>query len=168
MRIDVYLALYEDYRKSVINMAKMIDRIEARRNEAETLLTKSKNENVLLLEGMVLGEDSIRKVYEKKKRILGRATRRLKSAMLKMTNLSEVEYLTYRYFYSMSNAVIANNMTFSERQIYRLSRSAKEHLFERLLEEMPKARRMKRCRYYVKPPSRKRRYRKYAYGEKHN
>lgn len=167
MRIDVYLALYEDYRKSVINMAKMIDKIEARRNEAETLLTQNKNENLLLLEGMMSGDDSIRRTYEKKKRILGKATKRLKLAMLKMTNASEVEYLTYRYFYGMSNVFIADNMAFSERQIYRLSKSAKEHLAEKLLEEMPKVRKMKKCRYYVRSAvSRKRRYRKHAYGGK--
>ena len=169
MRIDVYLALYEDYRKSVINMAKMIDKIEAGRNEAETLLTQNKNHNLLLLEGERAGEESIRKLYEKKKRILGRATGRLKRAMMKMTNASEVEYLTYRYFYGMSNTYIADNMTFSERQIYRVSRRAKEHLYEKLVGEMPKARRTKRCHYYVRSQvSRKRRYRKYAYGKKHN
>ncbi len=169
MRIDVYLALYEDYRKSVVNMAKIIDRIEAGWNEAETLLTQNKNENLLLLEGKEAGAESLRCLFEKKKRILGRATARLKRAMMRMTNASEVEYLTCKYFYGMSNSFIAGNMTFSERQIYRLSKSAKEHLLEKLLEEMPRVRRMRKCRYYVrKEASRKRRYRKYAYGEKHN
>ena len=84
-----------------------------------------------------------------------------------MTNAHEVEYLTYRYFYGLSNVFIADNMTFSERQIYRLSRSAKEHLSQKLLEEMPKVRKTKKCRYYIRSRvSPKRRYRKYAYGGK--
>ncbi len=156
MKINEYLALYSEYRKSIIEMAKTIDFIKARKreNEGETLFEINGIPDIEKLE----------KSFERKKRILGRATERLKRAIEKMNNAAEVKYLLCRYVYFMDVEDISKAMLASERQVYRIAHSAKKHLFERLLDEMPKARRTKKSIYRRTRRRGKRRYRKYACG----
>lgn len=156
MKIDEYLALYSEYRKSVIDMAKMVDFVKARmrENEGETLFETEGIPDTKKLE----------ESFERKKRILGRATGRLKRAIERMKDPNEAQYIICRYVYCMDIANISKVMMSSERQIYRLAAKAKEHLFEKLICEMPKAKRTKKSIYRRVRRGRKRRYRKYAYG----
>ncbi len=156
MKINEYLALYSEYRKSVIEMAKTIDFVKARKRENE-------GETHFEING-ILDVEKLEENFERKKRILGRATGRLKRAIGKMNNAAEVKYLLCRYVYFMDVEDISKVMMASERQVYRIAQSARKHLFERLLDEMPKARRTKKSIYRRVRRGRKRRYRKYAYG----
>ena len=151
MKIDEYLALYEEYRKSVIGLAKTMDLMKARMSE-------NKGEALLTLNPDYARDDSVEKEYEKKKRILTKATKRIERAISKIKSEERRQYLIYKCFYLMTNDEISGAMSFSLRHIYRLSRKAKEELFAYMLEEMPKARKLKRRTYY-----RTRKFRKYAY-----
>lgn len=154
MKIDEYLALYSEYRKRVIDMAKTIDFIKARTSDSEV---KTLFE---IKDCCDVATKRLEERFERKKRILGRATRRLKRAIDKMENADEVMYLTCRYIYFMDIEDIASAMRFSTRQVYRLGAKAKEHIFEKLLEEMPKAKRTLRSIYKRKGISIKKSYRK--------
>lgn len=156
MKIDEYLALYEEYRKSVIEMAKTIDLTRARKsgNGEETLLTQYSD---------LIGETSVEKEYERKKRILTKATKRLKNAISRIKDPDKAQYLMLRCFYLMTNEDIAAAMSYSLRHIYRLSRKAKDTLFVYLAEEMPKAKKTNKCIYRKMYKGRVRKLRKYAY-----
>ncbi len=159
MKIDEYLALYEEYRRSVIELAKTIDLVKARTEEevGETLLTLNPD---------YVGETSVRREYEKKKKILTKATKRLERAISKIREADKTRYLVLRCFYLMTNEEIASAMNYSLRHIYRLSRRAKDTLFDYLCEEMPKAKKIKKCVYRKVHKGKVRKHRKYAYIER--
>ena len=132
MRIDKYLDLYLQYRNTYIQMKRMR---ECFKGDNERMFVYDSSSNY------VHDMSHVDRELVHRERILRYATARLQAAMARMNEPSEVNYLICRYFYDMKNIAIASAFSYCERQIYRIARSSKEHLYLELLRLMPKARR---------------------------
>ncbi|MBQ7896966.1 MAG: hypothetical protein IJ323_00940 [Clostridia bacterium] len=157
MKIDEYLALYEEYSRHVKELAEALELMKAGMDEKEG-------------ETLFLPDDPyglFKKQYLKKLRILEKAQGRIARAMCNIKDSEVVRFLTYKYFCSLTNEQVGEAMNYSERQLYRVKRRAKDALYEKLLDEMPTPKRWEKCRVYrrlKKVP--KRRYRKHAYADR--
>lgn len=157
MKIDEYLALYDEYSRHVKKLAEALELMKAGMDE--------KDEETLFLPSDPYG--LFKKQYLKKKRILEKAQARIARAMCNIKDTEAVRFLTYKYFCGLSNEQVGEAMNYSERQLYRVKRKAKDKLYEKLLDEMPTPRRSeKKCVYRRLKKTPKRRYRKYAYADK--
>ena len=154
MDIERYLTAFEVYRNTVFGIKKAMRRISA-----------GKSEN-----GVPVGEmmdfvdyDELEKEYEKKKRILSHATKRLQKAISKINDERLSNYLVCKYLCGMTNERVAEDFSYSSRQIYRIAALAKKELKKRLVREMPKARRGRiGGRYKFSERKAKKSYRKYG------
>lgn len=147
MRIEEYLDAYERYRDTVYSMGKNA-RLMASKMES-TADPRSLGAVGEIIE--FVDYDELMREYERKKRILGRATARLQRAISRVHDLRYSSYLTARYLYGMKNEEIAANFNYCDRQIYRIAKAARHKLEEKLLLEMPKARRTLRKEYRRAP-----------------
>lgn len=163
MRIDEYLALYGEYRRTVMNMGKTMELIKA--GESDDGGTRFIKNCAPCREGRD-SIDILERQYRRKKRVLDKATKRINLALADISDGEAVRYIVYKYFYLYTNERLAEIMNYSLRQLYRLGRRAKDALYERLLLDMPTAKRTKGRKYRLKRGLKKRRYRKYAYANK--
>lgn len=133
MNIDRFLAAYEGYRETVIGMKKA-----ARRRESCEI--RSLDKDVMR---DIMDYDELEREYEKKRRILSHATRKLQRAISKIRDPRESNYLICKYLEGMTNEEYAECYSYCERQVYRIASSAKKKLYRYLILEMPRAKRWK-------------------------
>ncbi len=130
MNIERYLIAFEHYRSSVVSMQRVMNRRSAMR------------ERISEIAGEKIGfeeEEKMEREFERKKRILAHATRRLQKAITSLDEARLSDYLICKYIYNMKNTEIADALTYCERQIYRISREAKKQLCKYLTAHKPTA-----------------------------
>lgn len=154
MKIDEYLALYERYRENVKKMAEALELMKAgmSKNEDKTLFLTDNH------------REALEKQYKRKCRILQKVQGKMVRAISRINDPETVRLLMLKYLCDLTNIRVADSMNYSERQFYRLSKKAKERLYETLVLEMPKPKKSpKKCVYKMVYKRPERRYRKYAY-----
>lgn len=158
MRIDEYLDAYESYRDTVLTFEKVFKN----RLKGEEKVTQTSGNAVVGEMIEYVDYDELKREYERKKRILTRATKRLQRAISNISDVKLSNYLVCRYLCCMTNESIADSFQYCERQIYRIASRAKQRLYENLLQEMPTARRFKKKRFRRKREKERRSMRKYG------
>ena len=126
MRIDEYLERYERYRNGYHALQKTVK-----------LVGKPGFKN----EFVFISLEVLERELSHRERVLRFATAKMQAAIARTGDPNLSNYIICKYFYGMKNTAIANTFNFSERQIYRISSSAKERLYRELLKLMPKPRR---------------------------
>lgn len=98
--------------------------------------------------GFIYGEDNTiiptaraRADYERRRRILHRATKKINTALCAVSEKSLRDYIIWKYFYNMTNSEIAEVFSYSERHIYRIRNKAWAELEKNMKKFMPKLRR---------------------------
>ncbi len=137
MKIEQYLNLYEEYRKSFFDMK------EARENAEKSVFSAwgeffSPSFNIKKLE-----ED-----YRRRERILKNATARLSAAISRIGDTALQNVLICKYFYNFKVSEIATHFSYCERHIYRLLKDGKKRLEKELLKLMPSPRPTKEKKVY--------------------
>ena len=154
MDIEKYLAAFEVYRDMSFGMKKAIRRMNAGRSEDKIPVGEMMD---------FVDYEELEREYEKKRRILSHATRRLQRAISKIPDERLSNYLVCKYLCGMTNEYIAESFNYCNRQIYRIASVAKKELKKHLAREIPLARRGERNkRYGVSPRKPKKTYRKYG------
>lgn len=157
MKIDEYLALYEEYSRHVKKLGEALELMKAGMDEEKGKTLFLNSDPYGLFE----------KQYSKKIRILEKAQSRMLKAMCNIKDPEIVRFLTYKYLCGFTDEQMGNAMSYSTRQVYRVKRKAKDMLYEKLLDQMPAPRRSeKRCVYRRLAGAHQRRYRKYAYADR--
>ena len=157
MKIEEYLALYERYRDNVKRTAKALEMMKAGMSEKEEATLFLQEDPCKVLE----------KQYKRRCKILRKAQERMIRAIYRINDPEIVRLLLLKYFCDLTNDKTAENMNYSQRQFYRISKKAKEDLYEKLVDEMPKPKRSpKKCVYRRVINDRKSKYRKYAYRDR--
>lgn len=150
MNIDRYLIAYENYRDTVLGMKKAMSKA----NTGEKLPVGEMIDFV--------DYEELEKEYERKRRILSHATKRLQKAISEITDTRLSNYLICKYLYCMTNEEFAENFTYCERQVYRISAKARKELYKHLIPCMMKARRMKAGKCFRQTATHKKPLRKYG------
>ena len=140
MDVEKYLAAFEVYRNTVFGMKKAVRRMSAGRSE----------------NGVPVGEmmdfvdyEELEREYEKKRRILSHATKRLQRAISKIRDERLSNYLVCKYLCGMTNERIAEDFNYCSRQVYRISSLAKKELKRLLPREFPTIGRGERNKRYT-------------------
>ncbi len=150
MNIDRYLVAYENYRDTVLGMKKAMSRVS----------TGGKLPVREMIE--FVDYEELEREYERKKRILSHETKRLQKAISKISDTRLSNYLTCKYLYCMTNEEFAENFTYCERQVYRISSKARKELHKHMVPCIMKARRLKSKKRFRQTYPRKKTLRKYG------
>ena len=154
MNIEKYLTAYESYRDTVLGMKKAVRRMNMGKYAA-----------ALPVGEMIdfVDYEELEREYEKKRRILTQATRRLQRAISAISDPRLSNYLECRYLYRMTNEKYAESFNYCERQVYRIGKAAKAELYRHLVVEMPRAKRWKTEKKFSFSPRRaKKSFRKFG------
>lgn len=170
MKIEEYLTAFEEYRNQVLVMEDILKSVDGRREEREekgSIKKQFKSNSVYTGALMEFADlDKLREEYERRKRILSRATHRLQKAISEIYDVKLSGYLTCRYICGMKNEEIALKFNYCERQIYRLAQKARRELYNKLIFYMPSAKRHREMKIYRYVLPKRRRYRKFSYFNK--
>ncbi|MBR5817739.1 MAG: hypothetical protein IKY62_03740, partial [Clostridia bacterium] len=130
MRIDEWLASYEEFRDGVLLMGRAFP------YEAGKDVVGNRESKCLVAElKEFVDYDELKKDYERKKRILNHTTRKLQRAILRVGDTRVSNYLICRYLYCMKNEDIATRFNYCERQVYRIATTARRKLCRAFREE---------------------------------
>lgn len=154
MDIEKYLTAFEVYRNTVFGIKKAVRRMNA-----------GKTDNGLPVGEMMdfVDYEELEREYEKKRRILSHATKRLQKAISKIRDERLSNYLVCKYLCGMTNERIAEDFNYCSRQVYRISALAKKELKRLLPRELPTVGRGERNkRYTFSERKAKKSYRKFG------
>ncbi len=156
MRIDEWLASYEEFRDGVLLMGRTLPKDAGKDVFGKEAFAELKE---------FVDYDELMREYERKKRILNHTTRKLQKAIMRVRDARVANYLICRYLYGMKNEDISLKFNYCERQVYRIATLARRRLCRAFHETGLTPRRL--CgKRYVKKRGTKPKYRKHAYRKK--
>ena len=135
MKIEKYLRLYENYRKSFFALKEA--RENAQKLYAERGALEAWREG---FSGMV-GTEDYEKDYRRRESIVTHSSARLSAAISRIGDVALQNVLICKYFYNFKISEIAVYFSYCERHVYRLLKEAKKRLEKELLLTMPCPRR---------------------------
>ena len=149
MNIQEYLSYYADLQDSIKKDEALLSLLKSKgyRSLISRLIGKdsfSSKERQIICQN-VFDEERLKKCIKRKTALYEKATYKITTAASGFKNKALRDYVINRYVYGFTHEEVAEMCYYSERQLYRLAKSAKAELYKALLLLMPKANLQKMC-----------------------